>query len=82
MISKKPSKKFKRDLYVHTDTDNLPKYYWYYNDRIRYCRRNFLKSYNFDFLQWWGVCKICKIDTTKRYLNYYICPHCLKLYKN
>jgi hypothetical protein len=72
-------KKFKRDLYVHTNTDILPTYFWHYNDRIRYCRRTFSKSYYYEHLKWWGVCKICKIETTKKHYNNFICVHCLKL---
>ena len=66
-------------LIIKTDNTLIP-YFYDYNDRIRYCRRTFNKSYYYYHLKWWGKCKKCYNETTITINNNYYCIHCKQEY--
>ena len=67
----------KRKLNLYINTESLQNNYKNYNYRIRYYRRKFNYNYYNNYIEWWGKCKLCKINTNKKHNYYYYCKDCL-----
>jgi hypothetical protein len=63
----------RRKLNLSINTKSIQKNYNEYNNIIRYYRRKFNYKY---YIDWWGKCKLCKIDTYKKHKYYYYCKDC------
>ena len=66
-------KRRKLNLSVNTNIKSIGINYKEYNKHIRFCRRKYTYVY---YLDWWGECKKCGIETTKKKYFEYYCSYC------